>query len=94
MNLQEAWDKIESLRGIEILEFSSSLNEEQIKYIRLKSDLRVAEWHMEWMQKPNSIFARYSVREQKKQLDMQNDKIIKYRNQIEELESQQHLAQC
>lgn len=92
MNLQDTWNKIESLRGLEMIEFSSSLSETEMKYIRLKSDLRIAEWHLEWMQKPNSVFSRNSIRNQRKFLELQNEKIYKYKSQIELLESKQHLA--
>jgi hypothetical protein len=47
MDLQQTWEKIESLRGLEMVQFSSTLTDQQMKYIRLKSDLRIAEWHLE-----------------------------------------------
>jgi hypothetical protein len=46
------------------------------------------------MQKPSSVISRSSTLNQRKFLEMQNDKIKDYKIQIEQLESQQHLAQC
>lgn len=91
MTLQEKWLEIDSVRGIELIEKLSKLTEIEGKYVAVKSNLRVAEWHYEWMEKSN-FYKDAKIAHVKKQ--KQFEKIMKYKKIIEELESKQNLATC
>ena len=88
MSLQQFWEKIDSSSGEELIQLLTSMSVLEKEFVEVKSRLRIAEWHLDWMQNStNSLFFKHSIRRQREILNDQNNKILKYKILIEQLES-------
>lgn len=85
MDLQQKFEKLNSLSGEEMMKKFSELNEIEKEYFQIKAYYNNALMHLEWMNKSN-----FYTNKLKSNL---KEKIEKYKILIEKMESKQHLAE-